>query len=174
MDYPNTPDVELPSPAYASHFPPNHPSQLVAPSPPSTPHYIIATHEITADPDASMGSTRRTGSVFKGFWNNSLVAVKVLSSETPVDVRRISHFIQTRTLSKMTSKLQTLFDHINRWQVLRHPHVLQVFGVSDLDADPPFIISQYYPNGNATEFLIKNPTTDRAKIVSTAYGRLTV
>jgi hypothetical protein len=72
------------------------------------------------------------------------------------------------------SELQTLFDRIERWQILRHPHILQVFGVSDLDADPPFIISQYYPNGNVNDFVTKNPTADRAKIVSTAYRHFTV
>ena len=46
--------------------------------------------------------------------------------------------------------------------------MLQVFGVSAIDDDPPFIVSQYNPNGNANEFLSKNPTADLAKIVSTA------
>jgi hypothetical protein len=46
--------------------------------------------------------------------------------------------------------------------------VLQVFGVSSIDADPLFIVSQYYPDGNAKEFLVRNPSGDRAKIVSTA------
>jgi hypothetical protein len=59
-----------------------------------------------------------------------------------------------------------LFDRIESWQILRHPHVLQVFGVSPLDANPPFIISRYYPNGDANEFLANNPVADRAKIVS--------
>ena len=44
--------------------------------------------------------------------------------------------------------------------------MLQVFGVSAIDDDPPFIVSQYNPNGNANGFLSKNPTADRAKIVS--------
>jgi hypothetical protein len=72
------------------------------------------------------------------------------------------------------AKLQALFDRIQNWQILRHPHVLQVFGVSSLDADPPFIISQYNPNGNANEFLAKNPAANRAKIVSTAYNCFTI
>ena len=71
---------------------------------------------------------------------------------------------------KYWRELQTLFDRINKWQILRHPHVLQVFGVSDLDADPPFIISQYYPNGNANDYLTRNGGADRAKIVSALCG----
>jgi len=75
-------------------------------------------------------------------------------------------------LTILSAKLQSLLDLIQKWQSLRHPHVLQIFGVSAIDDDPPFIISQYNPNGNANEFLAKNPTADRAKIVSTAYNRI--
>jgi hypothetical protein len=62
-----------------------------------------------------------------------------------------------------------MLDRIRTWQNLRHPHVLQVFGISLNDTGPPFIISQYYFNGDAKEFLIKNPGADRAKIVSSAF-----
>lgn len=71
-------EVEVPS----AHPPPGLPS----PQPRSTPHYIIGAQEITADRESQLGTSRRTGSVFKGFWNNNVVAVKVLSNETPVDV----------------------------------------------------------------------------------------
>jgi hypothetical protein len=47
---------------------------------------------------------------------------------------------------------------------------LRVFGVSDHDADPPFIISQHFPNGNAGDYLMKNSSADRAKIVSAIYA----
>jgi hypothetical protein len=79
MESSTTRDIDLPF-AYASG-PSNVSSQ-----PTSTPHYIIAAQEISADRESQLGSARRTGSVFKGFWNSSVVAVKVLSSETPVDV----------------------------------------------------------------------------------------
>jgi hypothetical protein len=49
-----------------------------------TPQYIIAAEEVTADRDAPLG--RGSTKVFKGFWNNSLVAVKILSDESPIDV----------------------------------------------------------------------------------------
>lgn len=68
------------------------------------------------------------------------------------------------------SQLQTFFDRIAGWEALNHPHVLRVFGVSDHDADPPFIISQHFPNGNAGDYLMKNSSADRAKIVSTIYA----
>ena len=79
MESSNSRDVELP---FTYTLGPSN----VSSQPTSTPHYIIAAQEITADRESQLGSARRTGSVFKGFWNNSVVAVKVLSSETPVDV----------------------------------------------------------------------------------------
>jgi len=108
------------------------------------PHYIIAPEEITADQESPLGVGRRNGRVFRGIWNNSLVAIRLLSNDTPVD---------------------TLLEHIRDWQALRHPHVLQVFGVSSTDADLPYIISQYYPTGNANEFLAENPRADRVNIM---------
>ncbi|KAJ7471827.1 kinase-like domain-containing protein, partial [Mycena latifolia] len=49
---------------------------------------------------------------------------------------------------------------------LRHPNVLQMFGVSPLDADPLYVVTQFQPNGNVLRFLQQNPHTDRAKIVT--------
>jgi hypothetical protein len=39
-------------------------------------------------------------------------------------------------------------------------------GMSLVDADPLFIILQYYPDGNTNEYLAKKADADRAKIVS--------
>jgi hypothetical protein len=58
--------------------------------PASTPYYVISPQEIAADRDSPLRTTKRTGTVFKGFWNNSIVAVKILSNDSPVDVRNIS------------------------------------------------------------------------------------
>jgi hypothetical protein len=65
-----------------------------SPEPGSTPPYIISPEEVTADAenDSVAPTTRRPGRVFKGLWNNSTVAIKVLSNETPVDVRGHSPF----------------------------------------------------------------------------------
>ena len=59
-----------------------------------------------------------------------------------------------------------LLEHIQVWQALGHPHVLRVFGISSTDVDLPYIVLQYYPNGNANDFLAENPSADRANIVS--------
>jgi hypothetical protein len=66
----------------------------IGPPPASTPHYVIATQDITADRESPLGTPRRAGSVYKGFWNNSLVAVKVLSNDTSLDVGRLSYLAQ--------------------------------------------------------------------------------
>jgi hypothetical protein len=63
-------------------IPPSVSSQLAL-----TPHYIIAPEEIRiVDRDSPLGVGRRNGGVFKGSWNNSLVGIKLLSNDTPVDV----------------------------------------------------------------------------------------
>jgi hypothetical protein len=66
----------------------------IGPPPAATPHYVIATQDITADRESPLGTPRRAGSVYKGFWNNSLVAVKVLSNDTSLDVGRLSCLAQ--------------------------------------------------------------------------------
>lgn len=62
-------------------FSPSVSSQLAL-----TPHYIIAPEEIVADRDSPLGVGRRNGGVFKGFWNNSLVGIRFLSNDAPMDV----------------------------------------------------------------------------------------
>ena len=55
-------------------------------------HYVMAAEEIKIDKKSPLGKNRR-GRVFKGSWNESLVAVKILSDETPVVVSRFSDII---------------------------------------------------------------------------------
>ena len=70
----------LPSPGLPSPPPPQQ-------QPRSSPHYLIGAQEITADRESQLGTnSRRTGTVFKGFWNDKVVAVKVLSNEIQVNV----------------------------------------------------------------------------------------
>jgi serine/threonine protein kinase len=108
-----------------------------------TAQYLIAPEEIRTDQTSPLGRNRR-GRVFKGFWNDNPISAKVLSDEASVD---------------------TLLDRIQAWQSLRHPHVLQVFGISLINSGPSYIISQYYSNGDVNEFLGNNPGTDRAKLM---------
>lgn len=57
---------------------------------PTTPHWIVPTEQVAADSDAPLGGSRRAGNVFKGTWNNTVVAVKILSKDTSVDVSLLS------------------------------------------------------------------------------------
>ncbi|KAJ7831967.1 kinase-like domain-containing protein, partial [Mycena leptocephala] len=57
------------------------------------------------------------------------------------------------------------------WTSLRHVNVLQMFGVSSLDADPLYVVTQFQPDGNVTSFIEQHAETDRAKIVyDVAFG----
>lgn len=66
----------------SSHIPSDRFSRL-------TPQYLIPPEEIVTDQTSPLGKNRR-GRVFKGFWNNNPISVKVLSDETSVDVSRSS------------------------------------------------------------------------------------
>jgi hypothetical protein len=57
-----------------------------------TSHHFIAAEDIVTDQTSPLGKNRR-GRVFKGFWNDSLVSVKVLSDEASVDVSRFRLFV---------------------------------------------------------------------------------
>ena len=163
MESPKSLDVELP-PVAVLDLPLEDDRSLSQPVP--VPQYVISPQEVTIDRGAPLGTTRRGGNVFTGSWSNGVVAVKILSNDAPVDVTQIWLYRRILVLTESQSKLQTLLDRVKCWQSFEHAHVLQVFGVSSLDAEPPFIISQYCPNGNANEFLTKNRAADRAKIVS--------
>ncbi|KAF7978821.1 hypothetical protein HWV62_44605 [Athelia sp. TMB] len=116
--------------------------------------YTIPAEEIHADRNFPLGkSTRRIkdANIFRGSWNESLVAVRVLPKETVVE---------------------TLLERYAAWQNLRHPHVLQIFGVSLIEAGPPVVVSQYFANGGADEYTTNNPGANRAKIHGLVHGSL--
>ncbi|KAF9520387.1 hypothetical protein BS47DRAFT_761464 [Hydnum rufescens UP504] len=109
---------------------------------------IVPVEDITADPASPLGKS--TSAVFKGTWKNAVVAIKKLPSDTPPEA---------------------LHSRVPLWESLKHSHVLEIFAVSPPDADPLFIVMQYYDNGSATQFLEQNPSADRSKILyETALG----
>ncbi|KAJ6602491.1 hypothetical protein DFH09DRAFT_1124971 [Mycena vulgaris] len=107
---------------------------------PPTTAWIIRPDELQLDDDAHLG-----GCIAQGRWRNSLVIVKVLSKQ---------------------AEANALHGRGDLWTSLRHPNVLQMFGVSPLDADPLYVVTQFQPNGNVLRFLEQNPHADRARIVS--------
>ncbi|KAG9033330.1 hypothetical protein FRB95_000337 [Tulasnella sp. JGI-2019a] len=57
-----------------------------------------------------------------------------------------------------------LLKEIEVWSRLRHPHVLQFLGAS-VTASPPFIASQYMPNGDLKKYLTRNPNANRVQLI---------
>jgi hypothetical protein len=82
MESPTSNDVELPPVQNL-----NHPANLS--QRPSTPHYVISPQDVTVDRNAPLQTTGCSGNVFKGSWSNGVVAVKILSNDTPADVSQI-------------------------------------------------------------------------------------
>jgi len=101
------------------------------------PHWIISANQLTCEQDLPPDSIRR-------IWNNCVVAVKILPKAVSGD---------------------DLFERLEVWQSLGHPHVLQLFGGSPPDSDPLFVVTQLQSNGNVNEFLAKYPEANRSKIV---------
>ncbi|KAF8184154.1 hypothetical protein K438DRAFT_1838429 [Mycena galopus ATCC 62051] len=101
--------------------------------------WIIRPDELQLENDAHLG-----GRIAQGRWRNCLVIVKVLSKQ---------------------AEPSALHTRGELWTSLRHSNVLQMFGVSPLDADPLYVVTQFQPDGNVLRFLERNPNADRARIV---------
>ena len=59
--------------------------------------------------------------------------------------------------------LQLFFKEAIIWKRLRHPNIVPFIGVT---TDPLQIVSEWMPNGVLTEFLERNPGTNRIRLVS--------
>ncbi|KAJ6617916.1 kinase-like domain-containing protein [Mycena sp. CBHHK59/15] len=101
--------------------------------------WIIRPNELEVDEDARPG-----GRVAQGRWRSSLVIVKVISKQAEPSM---------------------VYERGELWTSLRHPNILQIFGMSPLDADPLYVVTSFQPNGNVTRFLHQNPHVDRTRIV---------
>ncbi|KAF7360950.1 Protein kinase domain-containing protein [Mycena sanguinolenta] len=82
--------------------------------------------------------------IAQGRWRNKIVILKILSEQAEP--------------SALQARGQV-------WTTLRHPNVHEVFGISSLDADPLYVVTEFQENGNVNSFLQQNPEADRAKIV---------
>ncbi|KZP25836.1 kinase-like protein [Athelia psychrophila] len=90
------------------------------------------------------------GEVRSGRWQQMDVALKVLKNE-----------------SGITPSSMMLEREINIWSRLRHPHILQFLG-ANVWGDKPFIVMPYMRNGNAREYLVGHPNSNRAEILHQA------
>ncbi|KAG8998135.1 hypothetical protein FRB94_007191 [Tulasnella sp. JGI-2019a] len=114
--------------------------------PSKLPEWTITTYDVDIDPEGKLGEGG-FGVVRKGRWNYISVAVKKMASDTN---------------SRM------LLEEVNVWSRLQHPHVLPFLGAS-IAASPPFIVSQYMPNGDIRQYLAKNPNANRVQLVRKIY-----
>ncbi|KAJ7615435.1 hypothetical protein FB45DRAFT_1108090 [Roridomyces roridus] len=81
------------------------------------------------------------GKVYRGTWNHTEVAIKVV-----------------RNGAGVTPRAEVLRSEIEIWSTLRHPHILQFLGANTLD-EHPFIVTPYLP-GTARQLLQKSPEYD--------------
>jgi len=87
------------------------------------------------------------GQVFKGVWNRTQVALKVLKTDTGT-----------------TPSLALIRREIKTWSGLLHPHILQFLGANVFD-DRPFIVMPYLKNGNAWGYVHSHPDCNRISIL---------
>ncbi|KAJ8453996.1 hypothetical protein ONZ45_g19480 [Pleurotus djamor] len=115
---------------------------------PEIPHWSVTSLEVNFDPDEEATCIGRGGfgNIYKGEWNGLVVAVKEMYSE---DARMLDR-----------SNMKAILHEIKIWSRLTHPHVLP-FYCACLEANKPFMVSRYCPNGNALEFLRKYPEYQR-------------
>ncbi|KAJ7259138.1 kinase-like domain-containing protein [Mycena haematopus] len=78
------------------------------------------------------------GAVYRGTWNRTEVAIKVLQNQAGV-----------------RPSVTSLQNEIDIWSTLRHPNILQFLGANTMD-DKPFIVMPYVPR-NARQFLKLRP-----------------
>ncbi|KAJ6453969.1 hypothetical protein C8R45DRAFT_1065143 [Mycena sanguinolenta] len=100
----------------------------------------IRPDELVIEQDPQIAGTQ----IAQGRWRDRLVIVKILSEQ---------------------AESSALHARDKVWTTLRHPNVLEVFGISSLDADPLYVVTEFQENGNVNRFLEQNPEADRAKIV---------
>lgn len=110
----------------------------------AVPTYTVTKYELDRDARIGLGSFAE---VFKGTWRNSTVAIKILSPVTPQDAFR---------------------REIEIWRMLKHTHVLPLWGASSPDSGTPyFFVSPYMANGALPGYLhrVRPPAPERMRMM---------
>ncbi|KAF7344400.1 Kinase-like protein [Mycena sanguinolenta] len=101
----------------------------------SVEDWMISPFEVDYGPEIGSGGF---GTVYRGTWNRTEVAIKVLHNQAGVK-----------------PSVAALQNEIDIWSTLRHPNILQFLGANTLD-DKPFMVMPYVPL-NARQFLKLRP-----------------
>lgn len=54
---------------------------------------------------------------------------------------------------------------VETWKRLKHPRILPFYGMCNLGLQQLGLVSQLAPNGNMNEYIVRNPTKDRLKLL---------
>ncbi|KAI3612067.1 Armdomain-containing protein [Moniliophthora roreri] len=107
---------------------------------------VIGINEIAFDPPTA-GNQKYLS---KGTWNEKRVIVKRLTAQ---------------------SRPEQLARQATRWHEVKHPNVLNVYGISAQSEDPQFIVLPLQENGNIGQWITSRPTFDcRSLIMDIALG----
>lgn len=110
-------------------------------SPGKEPDWVISPFDLEWD-ETPMDSGG-FGTVHRGLWRRTEVAIKFLPSET---------------------RQKVLMNEVNIWSKLSHPNIHRFLGCS-LRSDPPFLVSELCKRGNALSYLRKYPRANRVQLV---------
>ncbi|KAJ3552467.1 hypothetical protein NM688_g4137 [Phlebia brevispora] len=92
-----------------------------------------------------------SGQVYIGRWNGAVVAIKRMYPE------------DARIIQGMRKK--SFDNEVRIWSGLHHPNILELYGICT-EAEVPFILMRYCQFGTISQYLIKHPNTDRARLAS--------
>ncbi|KAF8338312.1 kinase-like domain-containing protein [Cantharellus anzutake] len=102
--------------------------------------WIISYVEVDIEEEIGSGGFSR---VHKGKWNGEEVAVKVLCEGTSE---------------------KTLMKEAETWSRLDHPRIHRFYRAC-VNPNRPILVSAYYPNGDALNYLLNHPDANRAELI---------
>ncbi|KAF7982535.1 hypothetical protein HWV62_28162 [Athelia sp. TMB] len=101
--------------------------------------WMITSYEVEFGPEIGVGGFLNSGQVFKGIWNKTEVALKVLKNQAGI----------TPSSAAIRNEI--------KWYS-------EFLGANVLD-EKPFIVMPYLANGNARDYLVTHPECDRLKLL---------
>ncbi|KAF9472453.1 kinase-like protein [Pholiota conissans] len=112
------------------------------------PNYILSSLSVDHHLHRPIGNGA-SGQVYLGEWQGTCVGIKRM------------HPSEAKTI---TTDMRKKINHeVSLWADLRHDNILPLYGACP-DADVPFLVMKYCPDGDVRDFLRKNPTADRFRI----------